>query len=125
MSEDSEYSFIVHHVSITMDTDVIQQELMQQYNGVTQVTRLFREDEDGDDTPSTSIQVDFTSSDDAERIHKNRSIVIGGIVRRTRTVARPYRQRTFRPQASYTNNRRQQQVLCEQDIMNIIDNQKR
>lgn len=127
MSEDSPYSFIVHHVSITMDTDVIQQELMQQYNGVKQVTRLFGEDDDGEDIPLTSIQVDFDSTDDAERIHKNRSIVIGGIVRHTRTIARTYRPRTFkpRPQTSYTNSRRQQQTLSEQDILNIIYNQRR
>ena len=53
-------SFVVRDVSVTMDAKSIKADLMTRYNGVSEVTRMFYDDED--ETPKTSVQVDFTST---------------------------------------------------------------
>lgn len=112
MSNDIVYSFIVYEVSVTMDEQSIKDDLMERYDGVDKVTRMFYEGED--DTPKASVQVDFTIPTDAEKIYRNKSIVMGGICRRVYAIKKPVYQRS--------NGKRG--PLCEQDLLDMFEEQK-
>jgi len=120
MSEEIIYSFTVRDVSVTMDEKTIKDDLMQRYVGVGEVTRMFHEGED--DTPKTSIQVDFTSATDAEKIHRDRNIVIGGICRRVYAIKKPAYQRSNQQTGQYWQNTKK--PLCEQDLIDMFEEQK-
>ncbi len=115
MSEEMTYSFVVRDVSITMDENSIKTDLMRRYNGVAKVTRMFYDGED--DTPKTSVQVDFTSPTDAEQIRRDGNIVIGGICRRVYAVKKPAYQRS--------NLQNTSKPLYEQDLVNMFEEQKK
>jgi hypothetical protein len=112
MSEEITDSFVVHDVSVTLDANSIKTDLMTRYNGVSKVTRMFYDDED--ETPKTSVQVDFTSSTDAEKIRRDGNIVIGGICRRAYAIKKP---------RQYSQN--QTKPLYEQDLINMFEEQKK
>jgi hypothetical protein len=121
MAEEFLYSIVVRDVSITMDDNIIQSELMKRYNGVTNVTRMFFDDEEG--TPKTSVQVDFTSLDDAQKIVQEGNIVIGGICRRVYAIKDLKYQRSY--QKPGQNSQRTTKSVSEQDLINIFDEQKK
>ncbi len=122
MSEEITYSFIVRDVSVTMDEKSIKDDLMGRYVGVAKVTRMFYDD-DEDDTPKTSIQVDFTIPTDAEKIRRDRTIVIGGICRHAYAFKKPVYQRSNRRQ--HQNGQNTTKPLCEQDLINMFEEQKK
>lgn len=129
MTENITYSFVVYHVSVTMDEQSIKDDLMKRYAGVEKVTRLFYEYDDGDDyAPKTSVQVDssvqvdFTLPTDAEKIYREKNIVIGGICRRVRAIKRP---RNEQPNSKPRDNgQRKSKPLCEQDLIDMFERQK-
>lgn len=123
MSEEIIYSFVVRDISVTMDEATIKSDLMRRYNGVANVTRMFYEDEDGNETAKTSVQVDFTLAADAEKILHDGNIVIGGICRRSYAIKRPTYQRSY--QKTRSNGQNTTKPLSEQDIINMFEEQKK
>jgi hypothetical protein len=127
MSEETTYSFIVSDVSVTMDEKSIKDDLMRRYVGVQKVTRMFYDndddDDDDDDTPKTSVQVDFTLTTDAEKIRRDRNIVIGGICRHAYAIKKPAYQRPNRRQ--HHNGQNTTKPLYEQDLINMFEEQKK
>lgn len=125
MSEEILYSFIVRDVSVTMSNASIKEDLMNRYDGVSEVTRMFYEkrDEHMDPNPKTSVQVDFTLPNDAEKIRRDGNIVIGGICRRAYAIRRPQYLRSFKN--SRSNERKTTKQLSEQDLINMFKEQKR
>jgi hypothetical protein len=113
MSEEMTYSFIIHDISVTMDENSIKTDLMGRYNGVEKVKRMFHNDKDA--TPKTSVRVYFTSAADIEKIRRDGNIVIGGICRQIYEPKNSPRQ--------YSQNETKQ--LCEQDLMNMFEEQKK
>jgi len=93
MSKKILYSLVVRDVSVTMNENNIKSELMKRYNGVTNVTRMFFDDEEV--TPKASVQVDFTLPDDSKKILRDGNIVIGGICRRAYAIKKPVYRRSY------------------------------
>ena len=120
MSDDIAYSFIVYEVSVTMDEQSIKDDLMGRYDGVEKVTRMFYEGDD--DTPKTSVQVDFTIPTDAQKIYRDKAIVIGGICRRVYAIKKSAYQRSNRKPRE--NGQRKSKPLCEQDLLDMFEEQK-
>ncbi|CAF1121647.1 unnamed protein product [Adineta steineri] len=114
-------SLVVCDVSVTIDENRIKNELMDRYNGVANVTRMFFDDED--ETPKTSVQVDFTLPDVARQILRDRSIVIGGICRRVYPIKKSVYQQTFT--RSQKNRQNTAASINEQDLLNLFEEQKK
>lgn len=135
MSNGTAYSFVVHDVSVAADESDIKKELTERYNGVTSVTRLFykkREDAENprfnnnDEGPMTRVQVDFAESDDAQRISRDRQIILGGFCRSVRTIRQPF----YRPSQPKKSNEQRptmqtREPLTEQDLINMFAQQRR
>ena len=123
MSENIIYSFIVRDISVGMDEASIKNDLMRRYAGVEKVTRMFYDKEFEKDIPGTSVQVDFSLPDDTEKIRRDGTIVIGGICRRVYAVKKPaYQRREPKP---YQNSENNIKPLCEEDLINMFDEQKK
>lgn len=124
MSNDIVYSFIVYEVSVAMDEQDIKDDLMGRYEGVEKVTRMFyKPDDDSDDVPKASVQVDFTLPNDAEKIYRDKSIVLGGICRRVYAVKKPAFQQPSRKPREYQPRKSKPKPLCEQDLVNLLEEQ--
>ena len=135
MSNEISYSFIVHDVSVTVNASDIKNELMQRYNGVLSVVRLFykkREEADqsqftsSSEGPMTRVQVDFAESEDAQRILRDGQINLGGFSRSVHTVRKPH-SRYFYPKKSTERPTVKpiKQSLTEQDLINMFAEQRR
>jgi hypothetical protein len=121
MSEEMIYSFVVRDVSVTMDENTIKNDLMERYDGVAKVTRMFHDGED--DTPKTSVQVDFTLLTVAEKIRRDGIIVIGGICRRAYAIRKSVYQPSY--QKPHRNRENITKPLCEEDLINMFEEQKK
>ena len=126
MSEEQvTYSITVHDVSATIDEKHIMDDLMERYIDVEEVTRRFYYDKnDGVKYPKSSIYVNFTTPTDVEKIQRDGTIVIGGICRRVDNFKKYVRQQSPKSRRNQ-NQQNRRKPLCEQDILDMFEEQKK
>ena len=74
------YSLVLSDISVTRDEGDIQDELMQNYDGIINVQRWYFDDDQ--DYPMSCVQVDFNSQDNLNQVLKNGNMISGGVCRR-------------------------------------------
>lgn len=115
------YSLILSDISVTRDERDIQDELMQNYDGIIDVRRWYFDNDEY--YPMSCVQVDFNSSEIFDEILKKGTMIIGSVCRRVSPISQSkcYRCQKSGHQVKHCTEK----PLNENYLLNLFAQQKR